>query len=185
MCGPLCCYCCCCRTTTFLTYSGRRSQDLKDAAQLGPAGLAAVAERGGGGGGGSASGAAGAAAGWEEYQDALSGGPSRRTSFDAGPAGAAGGQAPSPEELAAVQAALAAQQAREVPEDERWAVQGTAARRYWSCPGTADLRVRGRNYLSDRKKVAAALPMFDLYSAELVEVDEPMWHMARFLPSVK
>ena len=38
---------------------------------------------------------------------------------------------------------------------------------------------------ADRKKIAAAMPMFDLYSAELVEVDEPMWHMARFLPSVK
>ena len=63
--------------------------------------------------------------------------------------------------------------------------QGTAARRYWSCPGTADLRVRGKGYLADKKKVAAAMPMFDLYSAELVEVDEPMWHMARFLPSVK
>ena len=64
-------------------------------------------------------------------------------------------------------------------------LQGTAARRYWSCPGTADLRVRGRAYLADKKKIAAAQPMFDLYSAELVEVEEPMWHMARFLPSVK
>lgn len=27
------------------------------------------------------------------------------------------------------------------------ALQGTAARRYWSCPGNADLRVRGKNYL--------------------------------------
>jgi hypothetical protein len=64
-------------------------------------------------------------------------------------------------------------------------LQGTAARRYWSCPGTADLRVRGKGYLTHKKKVAAAMPMFDLYSAELVEVDEPMWHMARYLPSVK
>jgi hypothetical protein len=63
--------------------------------------------------------------------------------------------------------------------------QGTAQPRFWSCPGTADLRVRGRNYLADKKKIPAAMPMFDLYSAELVEVDEPMWHMARFLPSVK
>lgn len=29
----------------------------------------------------------------------------------------------------------------------RSALQGTAARRYWSCPGNADLRVRGKNYL--------------------------------------
>lgn len=99
-----------------------------------------------------------------------------------------------------MRAALARQQAQEVPEDERWAVQvrlqlelscvqaaprppgrraslttpcflpaapplphalthlplpsclcqGTAARRYWSCPGNADLRVRGKNYLTVR-----------------------------------
>lgn len=109
-----------------------------------------------------------------------------------------------------MRAALACQQAQEVPEDERWAVQvrwqagrrqalwrpgqgiracavaglhrlrarppacwpaagpplaqGTAARRYWSCPGTADLRVRGRGYLQDKRKIPAAMPMFDLYS---------------------
>lgn len=110
-------------------------------------------------------------------------------SYDDGTLGGAGGSGASSvateKELAEVRAALAKQQSMEVPEEERWAVQGTAARRYWSCPGTADLRVRGRNYLTDKKKIPAAMPMFDLYSAELVEVDEPMWHMARFLPSVK
>ena len=116
------------------------------------------------------------------------------------------------EEVKAVRAALARQQAQEVPEDERWAVQvrgsplgslvcgaadllchsasslmpcalppapapsaphllmlprphpcprpcerqGTAARRYWSCPGNADLRVRGKNYLT----VGGALEFF-------------------------
>ena len=72
-----------------------------------------------------------------------------------------------------------------VPEEDRWAVGGTAAQRFWSFPGTADLRVRGKKYLTDKKKIPAAMPMFDLHSAELIEVDEPLWHMARFLPSVK
>ncbi|KAI3426288.1 hypothetical protein D9Q98_008661 [Chlorella vulgaris] len=153
------------RTTTFLTYSGRRSQDLKDAA-IRPAaavtiGMTTVAE-----------------AGDSELLESV---PAARVSGD-------GKVVVAPviaEEVEAVRAALLKQQAQEVPEDERWAVQGTAARRYWSCPGTADLRVRGKGYLTHKKKVAAAMPMFDLYSAELVEVDEPMWHMARYLPSVK
>lgn len=155
------------RTTTFLTYSGRHSQDLQGSKRLADTASAANGDWEGGG---------------AEFLDALSGGPSRRASHDGE---AAKAPAASAEELAAVRQALAGQQAREVPEEERWAVQGTAARRYWSCPGTADLRVRGKHYLADRKKIPAAMPVFDLYSAELVEVDEPMWHMARFLPSVK
>ncbi|PRW45250.1 ENHANCED DISEASE RESISTANCE 2 isoform X2 isoform B [Chlorella sorokiniana] len=166
------------RTTTFLTYSGRRSQDLKDFTRRSLDRLAVAA------GGASLDAAAAVAEADGEFQDAMS----RRTSVDdaAGEAQAAPGVGQvSIEEVKAVRAALARQQAQEVPEDERWAVQGTAARRYWSCPGNADLRVRGKNYLVDKKKIPAAMPMFDLYSAELVEVDEPMWHMARFLPSVK
>lgn len=173
------------RTTTFLTYSGRRDQDLQDAARRSPGQLGAMAA----GAAGAARTADWANGGAAEYLDALSGEPSRRMSYDDGTLGGAGGSGASSvateKELAEVRAALAKQQSMEVPEEERWAVQGTAARRYWSCPGTADLRVRGRNYLTDKKKIPAAMPMFDLYSAELVEVDEPMWHMARFLPSVK
>ncbi|KAI7837930.1 hypothetical protein COHA_008236 [Chlorella ohadii] len=167
------------RTTTFLTYSGRRSQDLKDFTRRSLDRLAAAA------GSGSPQAAAALAEADGEFLDAVS----RRTSVDdaamQAAAAAPGLGTVSIEEVKAVRAALARQQAQEVPEDERWAVQGTAARRYWSCPGNADLRVRGKNYLTDKKKIPAAMPMFDLYSAELVEVDEPMWHMARFLPSVK
>ena len=39
--------------------------------------------------------------------------------------------------------------------------------------------------LQDKKKIPAAVPMFDLYAADLLDVDEPLWHVARFLPSVK
>ena len=128
-------------TTTFLTYSGRRSQDLKDFTRRSLDRLAAVTE-GGPDKLGQLDGvttAAALAAADAEFVDALS----RRTSTD----DAASGGSSSAVEVAALRAALAAQQAQEVPEEERWAVQGTAARRYWSCPGNADLRVRGKNYL--------------------------------------
>lgn len=213
--------CTACRTTTFLTYSGRRSQDLKDFTRRSLDRLAAVAEGGafpegwpegamplGGTPGVSAAAALQGATVDAEFLDAVS----RRMSLEEGVAAAA----VLPEEVAAVRAALAKQQAREVPEDERWAVQvrarlwagamagmapswdgpvvyaqvlqlqttptahhrrpspcltpsrrhrlqGTAARRYWSCPGNTDLRVRGRSYLTDRRKIPAAMPMFDLY----------------------
>lgn len=92
-----------CRTTTFLTYSGRRSQDLKDAA-IRPAaavtiGMTTVAE-----------------AGDSELLESV---PAARVSGD-------GKVVVAPviaEEVEAVRAALLKQQAQEVPEDERWAVQ--------------------------------------------------------------
>ena len=82
-------------------------------------------------------------------------------------------------------AALAAGGLKGVPADDVWALGGTCPQAYWSCPGTADLRVRGKNYLTDRKKIPAALPMFELLSADLVQVDEPLWHVGRHLPAVK
>lgn len=104
-----------CRTSTFLTYSGRRSQDLLDSQRHGGA-----EARGG---------AAGAAdAEWEdgeaEFLDALSGAPSWRASQEGdASAAAAAASGASAEAVAAVRQALAKQQAREVPEEERWAVQ--------------------------------------------------------------
>lgn len=94
-----------CRTTTFLTYSGRHSQDLQGSKRLADTASAANGDWEGGG---------------AEFLDALSGGPSRRASHDGE---AAKAPAASAEELAAVRQALAGQQAREVPEEERWAVQ--------------------------------------------------------------
>ena len=119
---------CCCRTTTFLTYSGRRSQDTRDLTANGDGSLGSPAN-GTLGGGGSASAsermdAVAEADGCEgEFSDAQSGGPSACTSTDGAGDGAAA-------KLASVRAAVAEQEAREVPEDELWAVQ---VRCCWAC----------------------------------------------------
>ncbi|KDD74455.1 DUF1336 hypothetical protein [Helicosporidium sp. ATCC 50920] len=55
----------------------------------------------------------------------------------------------------------------------------------WECPGAAGLRVRGASYLADRVKVPTCPPAFDLVASDLVALDEPLYHIARFLPSVK
>jgi len=57
-----------------------------------------------------------------------------------------------------------------------WGAQGTCDRRFWSYPGTSNLRIRGSEYLTDRLKIPAAAPMFDLYASDLVDADEPQWH---------
>lgn len=69
-------------------------------------------------------------------------------------------------------------------EQEEWAVGGTC-HPCWTCPGASGIKIRGKRYLQDRKKIPSALPMFDLHSADLLDVDEPVWNIARFLPSVK
>lgn len=45
--------------------------------------------------------------------------------------------------------------------------------------------MRGRNYLTDRKKIAADAPMFELAAVDHVELDAPTFHIARHLPSLK
>lgn len=46
-------------------------------------------------------------------------------------------------------------------------------------------QVRGATYLSDRKKVPAAPPLFELVAADLLELEEPLYNICRYLPSVK
>ena len=48
-----------------------------------------------------------------------------------------------------------------------------------------EAQVRGRNYLVDKKKVAASEPMFSLAAVDHVELDAPTFHLARFLPSLR
>ena len=45
--------------------------------------------------------------------------------------------------------------------------------------------MRGRNYLKDKKKVAAPEPMFSLAAVDHVELDAPTFHIARYLPSMR
>jgi len=62
---------------------------------------------------------------------------------------------------------------------------GTCDPAYWTCPGSAGYRVRGRNYLSDKKKISAAEPMFRLLSVDLVKLDQPTRHIGQYLTSVR
>lgn len=46
-------------------------------------------------------------------------------------------------------------------------------------------QLRGPNYLHDKKKVLADDPLFALAAVDLLEMDTPTFHIARFLPSLK
>ncbi len=45
--------------------------------------------------------------------------------------------------------------------------------------------MRGPNYLRDKKKVVADDPLFALAAVDLLEMEAPTFHIARFLPSLK
>lgn len=72
-----------------------------------------------------------------------------------------------------------------VLEEDSWAVPGTCPAVYWSCPGPSVFKIRGPTYLTDKKKVEATPPMFELVAVDLVELEEPVFHIAKFLPSVR
>lgn len=67
---------------------------------------------------------------------------------------------------------------------QKWE-SGTLDPKYWSCPGAAEFRVRGKNYLTDRKKIVAGDPEFELRSVDLVKVDKATPHISRYLKSVR
>lgn len=46
-------------------------------------------------------------------------------------------------------------------------------------------QVRGPTYLRDKKKVLADDPLFALAAVDLLEMEAPTFHIARFLPSLK
>lgn len=66
-----------------------------------------------------------------------------------------------------------------------WAVTGTTNTLYYSYPGSSGWRIRGLHYLTNRVKIPAAMPMFDLYSSDLVDSSMPLLHIAPFLPSLQ
>jgi len=55
--------------------------------------------------------------------------------------------------------------------------------KFWASPGDLGLKVRGANYLSDKKKELAVGTEMELLSVDLVEV-APTYHIAQHLPSV-
>ena len=59
-----------------------------------------------------------------------------------------------------------------------------------SCPAPThppplSAQIRGPEYLADRKKVPAAVPMIELVAVDLLELEEPMMHICQHLPSVR
>jgi hypothetical protein len=72
-----------------------------------------------------------------------------------------------------------------VGDDSAWAIAGSCPKEYWLCPGSCGFKVRGSNYLVDRKKVLGAPPMFELVAVDLLELEEPMFHICQHLPSVR
>ncbi|KAF5830177.1 hypothetical protein DUNSADRAFT_14931 [Dunaliella salina] len=65
----------------------------------------------------------------------------------------------------------------------------TLEEKYWSAvhaPGEpTPFSVRGPTYLKDQKKMPAGLSQFVLAAMDVVEVPEPVMHVARFLPSIR
>ena len=47
------------------------------------------------------------------------------------------------------------------------------------------MQVRGATYLADKKKVSAASPVFELVAVDLLQVEDNVFDVCRFLPSVK
>jgi hypothetical protein len=47
------------------------------------------------------------------------------------------------------------------------------------------MQVRGADYLRDKKKIPAAEPVFSLAATDLLQVDKPTPHIARYLPSLR
>jgi hypothetical protein len=68
---------------------------------------------------------------------------------------------------------------------DAWAIAGSCPKEYWLCPGSCGFKVRGANYLVDRKKVLGAPPMFELVAVDLLELEEPMFDICKHLPSVR
>ena len=50
---------------------------------------------------------------------------------------------------------------------------------------SACLQLRGPSYLSDKKKIPADDPLFALAAVDLIELDAPTFHIARYLPSLR
>lgn len=46
-------------------------------------------------------------------------------------------------------------------------------------------KLRGNNYLRDKKKIPAQPPQFELDFVELLASDEPVYHVSRYLKSVR
>jgi hypothetical protein len=80
---------------------------------------------------------------------------------------------------------IAAAVAPTTADTDAWAIAGSCPKEYWLSPGSCGFKVRGDNYLVDRKKILGAPPMFELVAVDLLELEEPMFHICQHLPSVR
>ncbi|KAK9864972.1 hypothetical protein WJX84_011314 [Apatococcus fuscideae] len=64
-----------------------------------------------------------------------------------------------------------------------WPLSDTVDLQYFSSP-VPEFKVRGPDYLQDKKKVPAAMPICKLSSVNLAKVAEPTFHIARFYPTI-
>lgn len=69
--------------------------------------------------------------------------------------------------------------------DISWAIAGTCQKKYWLSPGSSNFKVRGKKYLVDKKKIPAAVPMFELVAVDLLEMEEPVYHVCQHLPAIE
>lgn len=69
--------------------------------------------------------------------------------------------------------------------DDSWAIAGTCQKKFWCSPGNCNFKIRGKEYLVDKKKIPAAVPMFELVAVDLLEMEEPVYHVCQHLPSIK
>eukprot|EP00192_Tetraselmis_astigmatica_P006536 CAMPEP_0117667932 /NCGR_PEP_ID=MMETSP0804-20121206/11248_1 /TAXON_ID=1074897 /ORGANISM="Tetraselmis astigmatica, Strain CCMP880" /LENGTH=739 /DNA_ID=CAMNT_0005475727 /DNA_START=604 /DNA_END=2823 /DNA_ORIENTATION=- len=67
------------------------------------------------------------------------------------------------------------------PGDEKDPFDYIMNRRYWNCPGIADFKVRGPNYLVDRKKQISEEPAFELIALFLLKLDDATENVAQYL----
>jgi len=89
------------------------------------------------------------------------------------------------EVVAGTVAAAVAPAAAAAADVDAWAIAGSCPKQYWLSPGSCGFKVRGANYLEDRKKILGAPPMFELVAVDLLELEEPMFHICQHLPSVR
>jgi Protein ENHANCED DISEASE RESISTANCE 2, C-terminal len=68
-------------------------------------------------------------------------------------------------------------------------LSGTVDRKHWQeihrLNQPAPFRVRGLHYLRDKKKIPAGEPLFELAAMDIIMLDEPTMHIARYLHSVR
>ncbi|KAL4433733.1 hypothetical protein ABPG75_000174 [Micractinium tetrahymenae] len=89
------------------------------------------------------------------------------------------------EALAEPAAAASAEEALDTAAANAWAVGGTCDPKYWECPGDAGFKLRGASYLTDKKKSPAGPPMFELVAVDLLQLEDHMFNVCRYLPSVR